>query len=189
MNAVCSVAECAQRVHAKHLCKVHYARRRRHGSTDKRPHPRGGPAQEFIARALAGSDDDECLFWPYSRSNQGYAMATISGRVRSVHRYICEITNGDPVGEANQAAHSCGNGKLGCIAKAHLSWKTRHENERDKQIHGSIIRGEYHHSAKLSSGQVQQIMALKGKLTIRQIAPMFGVSATSISRVHRGERI
>lgn len=128
------------------------------------------------------------MLWPYSRNNNGYAQINLGrGQKALVSRTVCERRNGPPPTMAHHAAHSCGNGHLGCIAPWHLSWKTAKENAEDKNAHGTNLRGEQAPWAKLTAGQVAEIRALNGILPHAKIGEAFGVSQTLISRIIRGE--
>ena len=103
-----------------------------------------------------------------------------------VQRIICEKTSGATPTAGMQAAHSCGNGHLGCVNPSHLSWKTRTANADDKRTHGTATSGERNGGAKLTADDVQKIRSLQGKLTQREIAALFGVGQSTISMVHSG---
>jgi hypothetical protein len=98
------------------------------------------------------------------------------------------LANGEPPTEKHHAAHSCGNGHLGCCNGAHLSWKTSKQNIADKNIHGTALLGERHHQAKLSNVQVIEIRRLlnEGSLTHRQIAELYAVGKAQISCIKTG---
>lgn len=48
-----------------------------------------------------------------------------------LERHMCKLKNGDPPTPDHEAAHSCGNGKHGCINPNHLRWATDAENMAD----------------------------------------------------------
>lgn len=144
-----------------------------------------GEAAEFANNAL-NYDGDECLTWPFSVGPNGYAMFGVKRKRLTVSRWICEQINGKPPTPEHQAAHSCGNGTRGCIAKNHLSWKTRKENERDKLTHGTHNRGERSGLAKLKEDQVREIKRLQGVVSQKELGLMFGVKRSTIASVHQG---
>ena len=101
----------------------------------------GEPYRYYSEEVLAYTGD-ECLLWPYGRVSKGYALMTAGGMDRYVHRFVCAAENGPAPTPQHQAAHSCGNGHLGCVSRKHLSWKTQAENEADKIAHGTYhLRG------------------------------------------------
>ena len=183
----CSVENCGKKSHANKLCKSHYERLRRHGDPNAGRTNNGDPLR-FIHNIAATNNSAECLMWPYSRDQNGYGKLVIDGRLIGAHRYVCILAHGNAPTPDHQAAHSCGNGHLGCVSKRHLSWKSILENEADKIIHGTICRGERHWNSKLDESQVREIISLKGVGTLDEIARKFGVSITQIWSIQRGKR-
>lgn len=139
----------------------------------------------FFEETVLAYDGDECLIWPYSKSSHGYGQLLRNGRLQYVSRMACEEANGPPPTAEHQAAHSCGKGHLGCVAKRHLSWKTRSENEMDKVEHGTSNRGERHGMSKLTSEEVLEIRRLEGLVSRADIARMFNVSARQVLDIHK----
>lgn len=100
------------------------------------------------------------------------------------HANDCKSQHGDPPTPKHQAAHSCGNGHLGCVASAHLSWKTKIENEADKILHGTTNRGERQGRSKLKQDDVRRIRGLLalGKRPV-EIAMAYEVTPTLIRQI------
>lgn len=86
----------------------------------------------FVKETALPFEGNECLEWPYSGNNWGYGQLTVAGRLVVASRFVCEIAHGDPPTPEYQAAHSCGNGHLGCVNPQHLRWATPKENSADK---------------------------------------------------------
>ncbi len=68
---------------------------------------------------------------------------------------------------------------------ANLCYKTRTENERDKALHSTLLRGERTPSAKLNWEQVQEIR--EAKLTQKSLAEKFGVARSTVQRIQSGD--
>jgi hypothetical protein len=134
-----------------------------------------GEPQAFLDVSLL-METDECILWPYARNPQGYGMILHKGLVT---RIVCEKVNGFPPTDKHEAAHSCGNGHLGCINKRHLSWKTRLEN-----INDIFTLNGVHHNAKLTIEQVIEIKALENILSQVKIAKKYNVSRRTIQRIY-----
>jgi hypothetical protein len=64
-----------------------------------------------------------------------------------------------------------------------LRWGTRCENRADRVQHGTECSGEHCHFHKLTAVNVQTIRKLIGKISNKQIAAQFGVSAPVISNI------
>ena len=180
-SRICSIPDCGKLApsNRKGWCEAHYTRWRRHGDplaggTSK------GDAERFYRETVLNYEGDECLIWPFARLPSGYAKMNEG----NVHRKLCEEVHGEPPSPEHEAAHSCGNGKLGCVTKGHLSWKTHLENEADKLAHGTRLSGERHWNAKLTDEQIATIRSSTEQgITL---ATQYNVSPGHISYVRRG---
>lgn len=146
-----------------------------------------GEAQDFLtaAKTFAGA---ECLIWPFGRNGYGYPNIKLDGKTLGVHRLVCEAAHGiAPSG--HDAAHSCGNGHLGCVNPNHLRWATRKENMSDAVAHGTSNRGTSNGHSKLNEAAVRQIRAMRGAgKKQREIAVAMGISTSGVRNVLRGTR-
>lgn len=188
-RGVCSIPECRGSLWSMGLCSKHYQKMRKYGDplTVVKTTP-DGHLREFYEETVLTYEGEDCLFWPFSKTTAGYAQMRQDGKRFIVSRVLCEEANGPPPTESHVAAHSCGKGHLGCVAKKHLRWATYSENERDKLLHGTDARGERCGSAKLTEEQVREIIALKGAEKQNAIAKRFGVRRQTIYKIHSGKR-
>lgn len=182
--STCSVENCTKKLSKRGLCSAHYQRLKRHGD------PRFGRTLEgeplrFVREVAMLYEKAECLVWPFSRGETGYAQISINGKTTLVHRFICKIAHGEPPSRTHEAAHNCGRGHDGCISPTHLSWKTPKENKADKLIHDTHSRGERSPNAKLTEAQARTILQLKGSETQVALASRYGVTPQTICRIHR----
>jgi len=117
---------------------MHYTRLQRHGDPlFTKTAPEGAGLE--VLHSLIGHEGDTCVTWPYSRNPQGYGQTFYCGEVMGAHRVMTILKYGPPPTNAHQAAHSCGNGRLGCVNPVHLRWATAQENIIDKfKLHGWI---------------------------------------------------
>lgn len=190
----CSIDGCGGNAYSggRGWCGKHYSRWSQHG------HPLGGgpfrasPGEpmRFLEETVLTYRRDDCLTWPYCRDRQGYARIDIEGNFMLAQRVICERVHGPAPTKDHQAAHSCGMGTSGCINPGHLSWKTCAENHADKLIHGTHSRGEQQGASKLTEAQVLEIRRLtsEGQLLQKEIAKSFGVTISTISKIHRRKK-
>lgn len=128
---------------------------------------------------------EDCLIWPFGKCN-GYGVLG-SPAIRSVryaHRVMCELVNGPCPGENYEAAHECGNGKLGCVHPLHVKWKTKSENQQDRMKHGTQATGK---RSKISYAEAEEIRSLKGQMTQQEIADKFGISRANVSLIQLGK--
>lgn len=134
---LCKVENCIRSTFVLGLCTAHYRRFKRHGDPLGGGTSRGLPA-EFLESARR-YDSDECLIWPFHRNDSGYPYITDGTKKKRVTRVLCEEANGATPSPQHEAAHSCGNGHLGCVNRHHLRWATHIENEKDKITHGTRL--------------------------------------------------
>lgn len=87
--------------------------------------------ERFFREVVLSYDGDECLTWPYAKDGHGYGQLFRGGRNFTVSRLVCIEVNGPPPGPDYDAAHTCDNGHLACVAKRHIVWKTHAENMLD----------------------------------------------------------
>jgi hypothetical protein len=139
----------------------------------------------FIETVVIPFDGDECLIWPFGRNGRGYPEITWDGRVEGVHRIVCRIVRGNPSQSGMDAAHSCGNGHLGCVNPRHLSWKSRKSNFGDRRKHGTWPEGESHPSHVLTANDVRAIRGMAMSHTQEEIATQFGIGRQHVSNIIR----
>lgn len=187
-SRLCSIEDCGKPHFGKSFCSKHYRRFHNHGDPLLLKIRERGKAMRFYQEVVLAHESEECLIWPFSLTEGGYGSMKTDGSSTVVSRKLCEEIYGPQPSDAHQAAHSCGRGKQGCVAKAHISWKTKRENEADKISHGTHNRGERHPLAKLTEQQAREILLLKGVEQQKEIAKLFGVSAATVSSIHRGDR-
>lgn len=185
-NRICSVPECNRTVHGYGFCFMHYKRLRLYGSLSGGSTPRG-ELQTFYRDVVLTYEGDDCLSWPYG-TKDGYGVMKLGGKMVTVSRALCEEAYGPPPTLEHQAAHSCGKGHLGCVAKRHLSWKSPSENNIDKLQHGTHNRGERNPLSKLSEQHVREILYLKGRELQKDTAARYGVSRRTVSHIQKGTR-
>jgi len=147
---------------------------------------RGQGAGIAFLRAHVGHTGEDCLPWPMSTDGRGYGVLGFEGENYKAHRMMCILAHGEPPSPLHQAAHSCGNGHLGCVNPLHLSWKTPTQNMADSVAHGTARTDRGRKRVKLTVEQVQQILALKGVKSQQEVAEIFGVSWRQIGKIQRG---
>lgn len=124
----------------------------------------------------------ECLIWPWSRNHQGYGQVGYNGKVHKAHRLMCTLSNGEAPTESHEAAHSCGNGHLGCVHPKHVSWKSPRENRLEANVHGT---GKGRRGKQLAPEVVRQIR--ESPKSYLEIAKEFGVYFGTVGKIKRGE--
>lgn len=194
--STCSIDNCCRSIYRRDLCRPHWLRLRKYGNPIGGKAVRGDPAR-FILETAVPYLGDECLMWPFAKDGNGYGQISdrflpvknkTKGSMLGVHRVVCELAHGKPPSPADEAAHLCGKGHLGCCNPVHLSWKTRIENISDRRVHDTEPRGERNGASKLSSDDVVSIRAMSQKYNNTKIASMFGVKRQAIGKILSRER-
>jgi len=180
MSACCAVSGCGNESFCRSFCKKHYERWRRHRDPDicKKPMAARGEPMRWIVDNSAFNRDD-CLIWPFARHPDG--RPHMKGGKPT--RIMCSMAHGPVPSPLHEAAHSCGKGNQGCISPKHLRWATPTENAADKELHGTVIRGERHWGAKLNESAVREIRRLSAMRTQQSIADQFGVKIMCINKI------
>lgn len=184
----CAIEGCAQPALKRGWCSRHYQRWYNHGD------PLGGRATPipdevqgaYLQSIIDAPWPDDCVVWPFSRTERGYGVATIDGVRIAAHRASCKLAHGEPPTPEHQAAHSCGKGDDGCVNPKHLRWATPMENAADMKVHGTVLVGSTNPAASLTDEQVLAIYALRGKQPQKHIAAMFGSTQATVADIHRG---
>lgn len=184
----CSIDGCNGNAHrtahtAKGFCRNHYRRWKRYGDPLGGETSRGEPIK-FFREVVMTCQSEDCLIWPYGRARRGYGTITENGESVSVHRFVCKSFHGNPPSDVHQAAHSCGNGHLGCVNPKHLRWATPKDNLSDRKTHGTLNCGERQGLSKLNNEAVLEIRSNTSN-TQGELAKKYGVSRFSINQVIR----
>lgn len=181
----CAVPSCGKPAIAKGFCKPHWHRKNRYGDPTAGMY-REGEGSEWLHAHVNHSGDD-CLKWPFGRNGSGYGAVGFRGERIGAHRAMCILVHGEPPSGNSHAAHTCGNGHLGCVNPLHLRWATQQENQSDRVIHGTSPRGEGNGCAILSASSVQDIRSrLDQGETQTSLAKDYGVSISTIHLIKTG---
>lgn len=184
MKKVCAIDECTLPASVHGYCWGHDKQIKRgvaiHPVTPRK-HPIG--SQVPWLHAHVNHAGDECLKWPFASYKDGRGQVTIDKRTLQSHRVMCELAHGKPPTLKHEAAHSCGKGHEGCVNPKHLRWATHAENVADKELHGTVIRGEKCSSAILTESRVIAIREFAHTCSTKTIADLFGLRVGHVQRV------
>jgi len=194
-HRICGVEGCGKRVHAHGYCGKHAAKFKAYGDpTAGRDGPSPGEPLRWIQENTSYQGDD-CLVWPYEKGRYGYGTVRHLGKKRVASRVMCEFAHGMPPDERMEAAHSCGNGHLACMNPRHLRWATKEENCADVKKHGRHVRANERRSSAtarksnaLTVDDVRAIRALVKTMMAKDVAAMFGIGETTVSKIKTGKR-
>lgn len=180
----CEADGCENKIHARGLCNTHYRRQLKHGST-KYEDIKYMPGERWIEENKL-YDGDDCIKWPFFISSAGRGMVVWKGTRMTAPRAMCYALYGEPDHRLIEAAHSCGNGHLGCMNPRHLRWATHMENVEDRAKHGRDRKGEEINTARLTEGDVREIRAMPASLSAKEIAKIYGVTKSTIVKARNG---
>lgn len=133
----------------------------------------------------------QCTLWT-GATTRGYGVRNTSGKVRYVHRMVCEAVHGPPPFKGALALHHC-NQPL-CYNGDHLYWGDHKQNARDAIRDGfdpskcNQPKGEKHPLSVLTLNQVRDIRRrYKPRIvTLQMLADEYEVHFTTISAIVRG---
>lgn len=187
-SRLCSIPGCEKPHKGRGYCQGHLVRLRLTGSVRADvPLKDMGKTERSIVEASRVPYTAECIPWPHAKDPAGRGIGTYKGRTMLASRAVCMEAHGEPPSKRHEAAHSCGNGHLGCVNPYHLRWATRKENEADKLAHGTRLHGEMMPNHVLSDTDCEKIRSLRGKISQRKLAKIYGVSQQHISAVQTGK--
>lgn len=185
---ICMIDGCDKSTVGRGWCRRHYTRWSRRGDPEAplRKTADGTLANFILANvSYAG---DECLIWPFVKYKNGYGFLNYKEKRWGASRLMCTLVNGPPPSDRHETAHSCGKGHLACIAPKHVTWKTPIENQADRIVHGTTMRGSQCPQAKLTERDVENIIRrLNRGETQQSIADSFGVAQTTIAGINNGK--
>jgi DNA-binding XRE family transcriptional regulator len=183
----CSADDCSKTPFRRGLCAMHYSRLLRRGELNPTPRKAANGSVALWIEEHAGFSGDECLVWPFATFSNGYGAVNDDPRGRVASRVMCWRAHGAPPTPEHEAAHSCGNGHLGCVHQGHLSWKIPVVNAEDKIAHGTVNGGARNGGAKLTEDRVRHVRQMLGNGYSQQlIAKWMGVSRSTITRIATG---
>lgn len=119
-------------------------------------------------------------------TTDGYPRVTLQDKdgrkvVRQVHILVARAFLGPARGR--KVLHK--NGKRNVPKLSNLEYGSHQQNMDDKYRHGTHGMGEKNSQAILTAKDRRDILKLKGQMTQKEIAEMYGVARQTISDIHR----
>lgn len=184
---ICSIPGCGKKYYGRGYCSQHYQNMRATGSPLGKG--RSPPKSLVFLRENVGYSGADCLAWPFGKFTGGYGMLEVNYKVWQAHRLMCTMAHGEPPSPNLEAAHSCGNGHLGCVSPRHLRWATHAENMADKIAHGTSNRSTRNGQSVLTEEDVIAIVERRrAGATFKDIGVEFGVHAQTVSSIVSGRQ-
>lgn len=146
------------------------------------------PPEKRIARFWSMvQKTDGCWEWTgYVNPQTGYAYTYgLDRKPVSVHREAYRISVG-PIPNGLLVCHRCDN-KI-CVRPDHLFLGTVRDNAIDAQQKGRLSHGASHHTSKLTSEQVKEIVALRALgLSYGALGRQFSICKSSVFSICHGK--
>jgi len=120
-------------------------------------------------------------------SSGRYLFVTLGNQKKverpSVHRLVTLTFHGPAPSKHHEAAHNDGDSFNN--RESNLRWATPMENTQDKFLHGTIRRGEAHHSTRIPDSVVVQLIARRKEtgLPYYKLAKEFGMCTMHAWRI------
>lgn len=129
----------------------------------------------------------ECWIWTGGTDGYGYGKVNYLGRRQKTHRLSWMLIRG-PIPDGLSVLHNCPTGdNPACCNPAHLWLGTNADNMRDMAAKGRASKGEAHHWARKSEGDVLRIIVLRfAGWSNRAIADYFSIPKTSVESIVYG---
>ncbi len=153
---------------------------------------RNEPANVWRFISVGGAD--ECWNWIGSKDTTGYGRIGIGRKYYAVHRIVYSLSVKDIPFSApkkrtdeGHVLHTCDN--RACCNPRHLFLGTQKDNMRDmvSKSRRASTKGELNPNAVLSRKDVGDIKWILSKgIACPEIARLYGVTATAISRIRDG---
>lgn len=130
----------------------------------------------------------ECWLWTAALT-RGYGQLTYQKRHTAAHRFSWEIEHGTiPAGMI--VCHRCDT--PACVRPSHLFLGTHADNVRDKITKGRArtgnVRGQNNPSVRNKTVDADRVRTLFASgMKVREIAPLVGVSKSTVSNIIRGK--
>lgn len=185
---ICKIDGCEKEVQFQGLCKTHWHRKWRTGTTDPGPKAHGSLEFRFWRKVEKG-DPAACWLWQGKIERNGYGRIQQGGKgspLIGAHRVSYELHHG-AIPPGHVVMHSCDN--PGCVNPAHLSVGLPVENTADM-----IGKGRKRTVAPLGTGNGRAVLTEEKVRYIRAnpskshaaLARELGCGITTIRGVRSG---
>jgi hypothetical protein len=143
--------------------------------------------KRFWDKVVKSDNSDGCWIWAGAYDfKDGYGFVSFRKKMWFVHRVSWVLENGE-IPEGLCVLHRC-DVRL-CVRPSHLFLGTRKDNNLDCTRKGRREQGEFHHCAKLTAEQAEEIRKkyVPKIYPLRKLAEEYQVSIQSIHSIIKGE--
>lgn len=178
----CSVDEpghtCSPGKLVRGMCSAHHNRWLKYGDPLARARLAGLSADERFRRQTERVG--ECLIWTGYKTLSGYGSMGIGRVPTRAHRVAWTLAYG-PIPDGLYVLHRCPEHRRDCVAVEHLYLGDAKQNYDDMVADGTAVRGERHHSARLTEADVRAIRADPRNNT--EVARAYGLDRSHVGQI------
>lgn len=139
VTRICIADGCEGTILARGMCRKHYERFRKYGTTTLE-----NPSAEVRLAARICVTDSGCMEWTGTVNAKGYGHIRSGGKNVAVHRLAWVIANG-PIPDGLFVCHKCDNPP--CCNVEHLFVGTAAQNNADRDAKGRTRFAEHHYNS------------------------------------------
>lgn len=165
------------------LCRRHYKRLMRLGSTEVKRPCLHLPVEKKFWRYVNRGTADKCWEWKAFRDKDGYGKMRVGRSNKGAHIVSWNIHFGE-IAKGLFVLHKCNNPS--CVNPSHLKLGDHDANMCDRLDSGHYARGEKHPGAKITDEVVCRIRSAQG--TYKELAARFGISESQVGNIKRGRQ-
>ncbi len=138
--------------------------------------------QDYVTERAELDPESGCWLWTLALKGDGYGVATVNGKYVRAHRLSWQAFRGE-IPEGRNVLHKCD--VRHCVNPEHLFLGDNADNSADMVQKGRSAKGSGHSQARLTEGQVAEILA--SDKSNRQLAAEYGVVHGTIDHIKAGK--
>lgn len=131
-----------------------------------------------------GGPQGDCMEWTKTHNSSGYGYVWYKNKMHRVHRLAYQLNHPDEDITGKVIRHVCDNPT--CMNPEHLLSGTHQDNMDDRKVRKRTACGIKNGNGILTEIEVDRIRELKGRLSQRKIASLFGITQATVYKIFKG---